>query len=268
MEFLKQLVPLVPLVFALVALSNLVLAVISRIGKKPALSVYQAGAVEIGFGKFGPVIALLGTLRTQRAEAFITKIELLVLRPQDGFSRLLEWGALRPFFTLGFGSDRDIQVEMATPFSLKKDDVFKYNLVFVDEAFLTETSSLVARLRDKWRDFNEENQAVREDAAGNRQQLEEFFTQDTVQDAARTLGELFYWEAGDYELELRIHESSLTTPRTFSFGFAMSQRDSEALRENVNSLIRQLCVKNVEFHTVRVQYRDPANDPPARTART
>lgn len=58
----KNILPLMPLVFVLVMLSQVVLGLLSALFRRSKVKVYPSGQIEIGLSKFGSTIALFGTL--------------------------------------------------------------------------------------------------------------------------------------------------------------------------------------------------------------
>lgn len=246
-EFAQNyLVPLVPLVFALVALSQIVLAVLAKLTTRPRVEVYPTGPVEIGFGRFGPTVTLLGTLRTLKADAFITNIQIIV-RCRD-LVRRFEWRAFKPF-TFGFRPEEDVRLEPAAPFLLRTVEPFKYHIVFVDDAFVAGLLPQVRPVIDLWWDFKARH------AGEEAPPYEEFYGRPEVQAVAALLEEKFYWLAGDYELELRLHHSKPGKYAKATYRFALTPQDVAALRDNVRAIFFDLWGKHpVVYHTVPVNY--------------
>lgn len=73
-----DIVPFMPVVFGLVMISQIILGSVRRIGKKPVWQVYPAGTIEIGLSQYDPTVTLLGIVRAQHTDLFITKINLNV----------------------------------------------------------------------------------------------------------------------------------------------------------------------------------------------
>ena len=44
--------------------------------RKPVVEIHQSGAIEIGYGSFGPSIGILGTLRTLHKDVFVRNIQV------------------------------------------------------------------------------------------------------------------------------------------------------------------------------------------------
>ncbi|MBD3307341.1 hypothetical protein GF339_12965 [candidate division KSB3 bacterium] len=247
----QYLVPLVPLVFALTALSQLVLGLLSRMGKKPKIEVYPAGNIEIGFSQHGPTVALFGTLRAQNTDAFIAKMEIALKQPEHNLCRVLEWRAFKPY-TFGLLPDDDVELELTSAFLLGTKAPFKYNVVFVDDPFLTEYAPQVLQVKTLW------TQYVQDSSAQDVPLQTLFGAFVKTEEAQAILGKLTnasYWNAGTYTLDMRIQSSQPTKVHTTSFQFTLSPEQADILRGNIIKILQLVCGLDVTCQYVYPEYQ-------------
>ncbi len=230
----SNLLPLVPLVFVLVILSKFILELLSRIGKKPKVQVYPAGKAEIGFSQYGPTIALFGTIRAQKADAFISEIEIKISSSARDMSRVMKWRAFKPYI-FGLIPDNKIKLELVSAFLLTVSSPFKYNIVFADDPFIEKYSPLVPKVQALWEAYKKD---VPEKSHSD---FEEFLETEEMQNILAEFRSSFYWKTGKYNLEMLIHTSTPDKVYKTSFEFTLSSEQIEVLEGNPVKILRLIC---------------------------
>jgi hypothetical protein len=234
-----NLLPLIPLVFMLVAISQAIIKLLSYLLIRAKLKVYPAGHIEIGFNQFGSTIALFGTLFSENRDNFVTHIEVEVTEAMWQWTRTFEWRALKPY-TFGLMPTDDIKLELASAFLVSSKVPFKYNIVFVDDELLKQYRTDVLKIRQLWQ----------EDA---KQDIESFLQTPAVQNLLTKLHNDFYWKAGAYYLKMSIH--TLKKTHTAHFQFRLKEQQIEVLKNNIPKIIQLICEKKSDFSPVYCEYQ-------------
>ncbi|MBF0102400.1 MAG: hypothetical protein HQK77_15970 [Desulfobacterales bacterium] len=248
----NNIVPLVPLVFVLVFISKFIIEILERIGKKAKIHIYPAGKLEIGFSQYGPTIALCGTMRAQKIDAFIAKIAIRVARKDSDFARLMDWRAFKPY-VLGLIPDNEIKLELASAFLLNINSPFKCNIVFVDDPFIAKYSVLIPKIQSLWETYknNQDEEALSNLGAS----FEQFLKTEEIRDIIVTFTDAFYWEPGSYSLEMFIHTSNPDKIHKTLFAFDLSIQQTGLLKENIIKIIQLICNIKVNCKYVFSEYK-------------
>lgn len=252
-SLIETITALMPIVFPLVFLSQLILGALGALIKllnRPHIYLYPAGEIAIGFDQLGPSTTLFGTMQAQRGNFFITKIEAVFRLPATQFERTLEWRAFRPYL-FGLRAEEEVKYELVAAFALKATEPFKYNIVFVDDAFIRQELERVRIVFDAWQEFQSK---TGQELTGTAQ-VDAFYNEPDIQAVAATWQERMYWRAGAYQLDVVIHcnQRKLTS----SYHFSLTEKDAALLRNNVKAMIRHLCGERVTFSKVFAPYGKP-----------
>lgn len=253
-DFFDSLLRLTPVVLPLVILSTWLLRLGGTLMKliiRPKLSLYPAGEIEIGFNRFGPSATLFGTMQAQRGDFFITKIEAVFRQPATNFVRTLEWRALKPY-VFGLGAEDEVKYELVAAFALKASEPFKYNIVFIDDSFINQELERVRQVTNAWQNF----QAEADQALIGHARLEAFYAQPEIQAIAQAWEERMYWQAGAYELDLKLYSNKRHFP--FTYRFTLGASEVEILRSNVKVMIFYLCGERGVFGRAFAPYQQEA----------
>jgi len=249
MDFIIKLMPLVPFIFILVALSQLVLGILSKLGKKPKISFFPGGQIEVGFSIFGPTLTLFGTLRASHADAFVSRIELKLIGPEISSPRIMEWRVFKPY-TFGFAPQAaEQQYELVSAFLLSPLTSFKNSIVFVDDPFIEAHTSKIVSIQSLWEEFNKE--------AGNPEapavlpkRFDAFYKTPEVQQVVADLERVTYWKAGEYRLDMRIHTSNPDKTHTFPMTFHLSEENADILDSSLKRVAQLMCGLEVSIRYV------------------
>ena len=238
----KNLLPLLPLVFVLVMLSQALLRLLSALFIRPKIKVYPSGQIEIGLSQFGSTIALFGTLQAQIGDNFITKIELMVKDTTGQIFRTFEWRAFKPY-TFSLVPNEELKLELVSAFLLSTKAPFKYNIVFVDDELLKSYVGEILKIQQLWK--NDEKKEV-----------EAFLKTDAVQTMRVNCQKYLYWRAGHYNLNMVIHTSNKAY--TTQFEFNLTEQQVEVLTNNIIQIVRFICDEKAQFPYVYCEYSDTA----------
>jgi len=234
-----NLLPLIPLVFMLVVISQALIKLLSYLLIQAKLKVYPAGHIEIGLNQFGSTIGLFGTLFSENRDNFVTHIEVEVTEAMGQWTRTFEWRALKPY-TFGLMPADDIKLELASAFLVSSKAPFKYNIVFVDDNLLKQYRTDILKIRQLWED-------------DTKQDLKSFLQTGVVQTLLTKLHNEFYWKAGAYNLKMVIH--TLQKTHTTHFQFSLKAQQVEALKNNIPKIINFICEKQSNFFSVYCEYQ-------------
>ncbi len=234
----KNLVPLMPVVFVLVMLSQALIGLIKMFFIKPKINVYPTGPLSIGLSQLGSTVTLFGTLQVQRGDCFVTKMEAFVWN--DSWARNFEWRALQPYTFSLLPNQENLQLELVSAFLLTPQAPFKYNLVFVDEQLTKECMPEVLKLRQRWEEAGQPD-------------ITTFLATETVVNHLLTrLQQEWYWQPGRYRLTLKIHTTRKVHEKTFQFD--LTQPQLTALQGNFIKLAKLVCDQPVKFDKVKCEY--------------
>jgi hypothetical protein len=118
--------------------------------KKGRVEVHPTGNIEVGYGNFGPSIALQGTLQGIDRDLFIRTISLRVTREADDARHEFEWAVFRSSRFVNT-RPREIAWTLPSSFLLLTSQPFRYNIVFNDAAFRQQyVQPLLDNLRAEW----------------------------------------------------------------------------------------------------------------------
>ena len=251
-ETSKVLLNVGPWVISIIAFAQVWLIALYKRFRKPKIEVYETSNLEIGFSRFGPTIAVIGTLRTIYRDAFIKGMRLTLRRKKDNASHVFHWRAFRSN-TISLNLEHQPPIEIAASFLLAPDRPLKFNIFFVDDAFIAELSPVTSELAAKFFEFRKTLMTEMKEKIGDEYQniishpifmekiYEDFATEQAHVDTYAALDRAFYWEAGDYELDMTVESSDPKFAITKTKAFSLSDEDSNALRLNIIGVLRQIC---------------------------
>lgn len=255
-----------PWVLSSVALLQVWLIALWRKLRKGRVEIHESGAIELGYGNFGPSVALMGTLQARYRDVFVKKPAVRITRLRDGATHNFEWRAFRPR-TVSLGGEANQELELPSSFLIQPANPFRYNIFFVDDEFIASHKDSINPLQKRWYDFKREKiaeleadfgdgvKAVAEDPRTVEALFAEFSKESDVLDAFSVLDRAFYWDRGDYTLELLVECSE--PKKTFSkeWRFTITEQDVRNLRLNAVATIRAVCGLNSYFGFAYPQYR-------------
>jgi CRISPR/Cas system CMR subunit Cmr4 (Cas7 group RAMP superfamily) len=234
----KNLLPLMPLVFALVMVSQGILGLLSLLFNRAKVKIYSAGLIEIGLSQFGSTIALFGTLQALSKDSFITQIKLVVSDSAQQFTRTFEWRALKPY-TFSLLPMEEIKLELVSAFLLSTKAPVKHNVVFVDDELLKQYAEEIIKINQLWH-VNEQ------------QDMQTFWQTEPVQTLLARLRKDFYWQAGRYNLKVEIYTPNKVHNQQFQF--ELTEQQVAVLKGNVVKIVEFICGHPSKFDYVNCSY--------------
>ncbi len=236
----KNLAPLMPLVFVLVMLSQVLLRLISALFRRSKIKVYPSGQIEVGLSQFGSTIALFGTLQSQGGDNFVTEIELLVKDTTGQIIRTFQWRAFKPY-SFSLVPNDALELELASAFMLSTKAPFKYNIVFVDDDLLRSYAGEALKIQQLWKDDEKKD-------------VEAFLQTDAVQTMVAKVQADCYWKEGRYNLSMMIHTPNKTHTNQFQFG--LTEQQADILKSNITKIVKVICDEKVQFPYIHCEYID------------
>ena len=249
-DFLKIWGTLIIALFALI--QPWILAIWKKVSWQQEVDVFETGSIEIGFSSYGPTVGLQGTLRSVHNDAFISSIKLHVVREKDRLQHTLDWGVFRssafPFNT------NDASFELCRSFLLSQQFPSTYNIQFWDRDTQNELGPLLEQTRSAWtnRCMTQGWQEIMKkvaDAAGGADELHqltrslysEFSKEKLHVDVYSAIQRLFYWEPGDYTLDMIVTTSRPRHKYKRRWKFELLAKDADSLRCNIIAAVDEAC---------------------------
>ena len=235
--------------------------------RKPKISIYESGNIEIGFSNFGQTIGLNGTLRVLKKSSFIKNMSLDVTRERDSAKHTFNWRVFRPLtFTIN-PQPSSTPIEIASSFLLTQEKPFKYNILFIDDGSYSRINSQLAELHREWLDFrNNKLQKLEEEYEPNAvEQLinnplldekiyQEFTKLPKILNIYTNLDRDFYWQQGNYTMSLSLECSKPDQKFTKEFKFTLSNENVDELRLNTIAILRIICGLDVIWNFAYPEY--------------
>jgi hypothetical protein len=256
-----------PWIISAIALAQIwVIALVKRL-RKPTVEIYESGNIEIGFFNWGPTVGLLGTLRVLHKEIFVKTIQIRITRKKDGSAHLFNWRLFRSN-TLFLDKGAPVTFEIASSFILRPEDSFKYNILFVDDAFIADINPKISHLSRKWADYKKkrikelEGQyqtdpgVLLDNPVVDELLYDEFSDAGAVTDVYTTVDRACYWETGEYTLAFLVKCARPDKPFSKCFTFELSEDDVRILRLNSIVIVRSLCGFVEPWNFAYPEYRE------------
>ena len=221
--------------------------------------IYEKEQIEVGYSGLGPTIGLYGTIRSVHKDVFVSSITLTLIRLKDNATIGLEWLAFRPRSMRIYGNE-DVDLEMVSGFMLRTSDPKQFNIIFTDEDFLEEHKAKMDQLRADWWRFKQERIAdifesgdskeiqKIDHQALNESLFEEYYSAGRNLNFYTALNQNFFWQPGDYHVEVNVKVADPNKSESWNFEFALSPDDSESLRQNAIPSIREALGLAYNYH--------------------
>lgn len=211
--------------------------------RRGTITPYVTGFIELGFSEYGPTIGIDGTLRALHKDVFVKAIEVLLTKHRDQSKHTFEWLAFRSHrASVAGASEATDFVEAPSGFMVTPNTPRRVCIVFSDvETRQLIQKQLAAALANFWEHrrsepFQRLDQRFLLDDAQVLQLLQGLtkqYQQDATHVNAYTaIDRICYWEAGKYEVELRVH--SARPDQTFTERWAIELGEEQAKQLHVN----------------------------------
>lgn len=255
-----------PWVLSSVALIQVWAIALWRKYRKGRVEIHESGTIELGYGTFGPSVALMGTLQAQHKDVFVKRATVTVVRLSDGSTHQLNWRAFRPR-TISLAGHDNQELELPSSFLIQPAEPFRYNIVFVDDEFIAAHKDGVDPIQKEWYEFKQEQlgeleaqngegvKAVAEDPRTMEGLFSEFSKTPEVVQAYSVLDRAFYWDPGEYSLSMSIECGEPDKTFTKNWYFTITDHDARTLRLNSVATIRAICGLNSYFGFAYAEYK-------------
>jgi hypothetical protein len=199
-------------------------------------------------------------------DLFIKQIRLVIVRQKDKATFGFNWRAFRPN-TIPLGAQQATTVEQATSFLLTPNDPYKYNIFFVDDAFIAEYKPKIEPLVKKWQEFVKDqieshsqggqipDYTLFQRPAFSEALFETFFKTKDMIDAYTELNHALYWQAGKYHLRMIVDASRPDKMFEKEWWFSLSEDDINNLRLNVIATLREICGIAARYNFAYPEYK-------------
>lgn len=234
-----QVVPLAPLVFVLVGLSQVLVGVLSKLLQRVGLLFHPTGTLELSLNQYGATLGLLGTLQAIGKEQLIVNMAISVTALADGAQRTFEWRAFRPYlFELTGQEERTVHLEPVAAFMVSPSAPFKFNLVFVDDRFIANYGVEAENVVRAWERHGGE--------------MAEFLQRPPLVELKERLYAEGGWRSGEYAMQLQIRTARKTFRQEYRFEIEPAQ--VELLKNNFEQIARFVCKQPWRFVGIRAAY--------------
>jgi len=212
------------------------------------IAIYPVGEVcEVGFGGAGATIGLELVLRSLARDFFLSEIQLVCRRVEDGMVRTFTWGVFRPPLA-PFLPQQPTGVETPAGFYLEPKAPRRLGVVFFDRASRSDVLNAIEPLRRKWfEEFTSIQQQFVGVAGGEgegpkkaiEQALRAFLATDEALTAFGHVQRAFFWRPGGYELAVVAIGEEPRREFRRTLRFLLEQSESDALYRNPTVILRQ-----------------------------
>lgn len=243
-----------PLVITAVVASGVAIAQPWAIGlwkryiRRGTITPYVTGFIELGFADFGPTIAIDGTLRALHKDVFVKAIEVVLTKHRDQSKHTFEWLAFRSHrASITGASDPAGFVEAASGFMVTPNTPRRVCVVFSDVETRQHIQKQIAAALDSFWEYRRsepfqllDQRFLLDDAQVLQllQGLQEKYQNDPTRiDAYTAIDRICYWEAGKYDVEVRVHSARPNQTFTEKWTIELTDEHAKQLRFNVINML-------------------------------
>ncbi|MFP4473227.1 MAG: hypothetical protein ACLFPX_05065 [Candidatus Omnitrophota bacterium] len=190
--------------------------------------------IELCFSRYGPTLALAGTLTDLKKPLCINNISLSIQQDQRQLD--FNWLAFRP---LTFSQKELLGGDSRSPskFVVSPGSEHPYHILFSDNNAYAEMKDTLETLRTGW-EFALTQAGEEADPA---EIFQDFRQQPSTQEYARILAGFCYWKSGDYELTVNVEARELEAPHRSQKIFRVNEDHTRELLGNLDELVADVC---------------------------
>jgi hypothetical protein len=263
--------------FAILGVAQLwFIAVYRRLFKRRQLEIIRAGVVEVSISDSGPTVTLLGTIVAINKDSLVSRIEVVLTRKEDRFSRRFKWFAFRPTnINLMDRGQRAPSVPFG--FVVTKDAPHFFNISFGDFDAASQMNGHLSEMQDLWFRLVEQNtidegriDAVRQrtnksrsfyESSEARAIMQPFLKDKEYLSHFAAINELFYWKPGKYGIQMEISTIRPNGHFVSQSSFTLTESQSEDLKLNIVHLVNripqtQMIFPPIEYYMALTEYDD------------
>lgn len=216
--------------------------------RRGTIKPYVTGFIELGFAEYGPTLAIDGTLRALHKDVFVRAVEVALTKHRDQSKHTFEWLAFRSHRASVAGTSEVAGfVEAASGFMVTPNTPRRVCIVFSDtdtrQLIQEQLASATGRFWELRRSeqFQLLDQRFLLDDAQVLQLLkglqEQYQNDATRVDAYTAIDRICYWEAGKYEVEVRVHSARPDQTFTEKWTIEVTEEQAKQLRFNVINML-------------------------------
>jgi hypothetical protein len=206
---------------------------------KPKLSTYITNTTEVGYSHYGPTFSASGVLSALSAVVLVHNICAEVTLKNNGVSHFMDWFAFRPA-NYAMGNFSGMDLTMASKFTVAPDHPHEQNTLFIDANRFSEMKPILTAIKDAWEESmataTKVGETVKTDSL-----FAEFKELKMVADATERLKTMNYWEAGEYNVRVRVTTESPKQFFDMKGSFVLKDEDVEILEGNIPAIIANIC---------------------------
>ena len=205
---------------------------------------YPSERIEIGYGTFGPTIAIPGTMRSKYGTVFIRSISLQLTRCQDRSTHAFAWKAFRK---QNFMDQTKTEIDLATAISVGEFEERRLDVVYADNATLALISPGVLKLRSELAAACNAKWGTAPDVTSK--EFQDFTDAFRGGQNPMALGAFAkiqkenYWQEGSYELRVDFFVDSRRRPASRSYTFELDAEQEAQLGLNAVKIIDEALFK-------------------------
>lgn len=219
---------------------------------------YVSNFLEIGFGQYGPTLAIDGTLRGINRDIFVKSARVLLTCTEDNSQHEFEWAAFRPHqIFISPSSNTERFIETASGFMVTTDTPKRICIVFSDSKTrekinyklnLAYNAFWGLRFNEKYSVLNQTWLDQTEMIRLRMELAEEYRQHSDHLDAYTEINHTFYWKSGKYTIELQIN--SARPDKTFcqKWEIEITEDHSKQLRLNTINMIDALILTDANMN--------------------
>jgi hypothetical protein len=206
---------------------------------------YVSGFLEIGFGQYGPTLAIDGTLRGINRDIFVKSSRVILTSTEDNSQHEFEWAAFRPHrIPITPSTNTERFIETASGFMITPDTPKRICIFFSDSQTREKVYSKLNSAYNTFRElrFNEKysvlNQTWLDQTEMNKLRMElaeEYRNHVDHINAYTEIDRTFYWKSGKYIIELQI--KSARPDKTFCQKWEIEITEDQSKQLRLNTVI-------------------------------
>jgi hypothetical protein len=222
------------------------------------IDIHKTGHIEIGFDRFGPTIALLGTLQSIHEDLFVYSIELEVIRDKASSKHRFEWGVFQPY-GITVGGEPAGLFEVPYGFIVPQVSPHRYSVRFYDKQDQSDLLQILDDVSLGWRavitkTFKPNELAlisIPNSASGPA--FEEVLTKLWLEysnsallaQSYDKLSRMCYWESGTYTLRIVVRVANPLRSFEKSWDFTLTENETQLIRSNIIKVLQYICERPV-----------------------
>lgn len=225
------------------------------------LEAYPVGSIELGFGGSGVIVALEGTLRAIKKDAFVRRASVTVKR-HDNVKINLPWVGLRSRRIVASFQPPDPTILSPVASHIPTAIPQYYYIVFAHPESRDRVSNVLRSLRVECLERMQAEGVIPrpdETTQASVRVFEQRFLENLNKsgrwaECVELINQDCFWLPGAYELCLAVDCAEPKQTFSWSWRFRVSDKDSERLRQNATIMLFQNFGQTFALNTVEVEY--------------